>query len=156
MPIVKTDEKQLRKLRLESEGIKKKTMLLQEAIFAQMEFTRVQNNLSVREFAGLIGMGYNSYRNPQRKTISLKYFLNFCILFGLDITELVKHNSWRSEKHASIQEFAIQFCMLEEETKKEVLETINKSKYSDDKVKQRITVTLEAGIASEEPLDNIG
>lgn len=121
------------------------------AILEQMEFTRIQNQLTIREFSETLGMGHNSYAKiKERQTLSLKYFLNFCITFGYDISDLLINNSWRSEEKIPIKEFAVQFHKLDPKTMQEVYKTISNSTHGDDSVKKRAMITLKAEIEAKE------
>ena len=58
-------------------------------IVEQMEYTRLINGYTSTEFSDIIGLKSNGFaKAKERKTIRLEAFLNFCFIFGYNISDI--------------------------------------------------------------------
>lgn len=119
-------------------------------IVEQMEYTRSSYGLSIREFSFIIGMrdaNYNKAR--ERGSIRLQFFLNFCLVFGFDISMLLD-NARYSAKGSPTMDFAVSVGHLNEETLNQFLSILKESDDDEDN-KKRAVIALNS-IAKEKPV----
>lgn len=120
---------------------------LEKAFIAQVEHTRKMLALTKTEFSKLLGISLSKYSKMvcENRNIQLSVFLNFCRLFGFDLSRMASRNI-KDTREDNIKELTTIIASFNPDTISQIKETIIQSK--EPERKKELSIKLIDSICS--------